>query len=177
MKVLVSVASKHGASSEIGAVIGEVLSETGLEVDVLSPEQVASVAPYEAVVLGSGIYAGRWLEPVKALIDRELIALRTRRVWLFSSGPIGTPAKPDGEPPDGAAMRESTGAVDHRVFPGLLERSRLGFAERTLMAVMKAPEGDYRPWDDIRAWAKSIAEMLQPAGRELGQPPIASVVR
>lgn len=168
MKVLVSASSKHGATGEIAAAIGQVLLERGLEVDVLHPDAVDAVTPYEAVVLGSAVYAGRWLESAKTLIHREREALRSRRVWLFSSGPIGDPLLPAGEPHEGAALRETIQAVEHRVFAGRLERSRLGLGEKALMSVMHAPDGDFRNWSEVRAWASGIAGALQ--GNRMPQP-------
>lgn len=161
MRVLVSAASKHGATAEIAAAIGGVLLESGLEVDVLHPDEVAEVTPYDAVVLGSAVYAGRWLESAKTLIHREREALLSRQVWLFSSGPIGEPLLPADEPPDGTALRAFLQAVEHRVFGGRLERSRLGLGEKALMSVVHAPDGDFRPWPDVRAWASSIAAVLK----------------
>jgi menaquinone-dependent protoporphyrinogen oxidase len=168
MKVLVSAASKHGATGEIAAAIGEVLLENGLEVDVLHPDAVDAVTPYDTVILGSAVYAGRWLESAKTLIHREREALRSRRVWLFSSGPIGDPLLPAGEPPEGAALRETLQAVEHRVFAGRIERSRLGLGEKALMNVMHAPDGDFRNWSEVRAWASGIAGVLQ--GNRLPRP-------
>lgn len=161
MRVLVSAASKHGATSEIAAVIGEVLFDTGLEVDVLHPDQVTEVTPYAGVVLGSAVYAGRWLESAHALASREREALLARPVWLFSSGPIGDPPEPVAEPPDGAALREALRVVEHRVFAGRLERSRLGLGERALMSVVHVPDGDFRSWPEVRAWAYGIAGALR----------------
>jgi len=43
MKVLVTAASMHGATAEIAQAIGQALSEQGLTVTVLPPEDVASV--------------------------------------------------------------------------------------------------------------------------------------
>lgn len=161
MKVLVCAASRHGATAEIAQSIGEALTAAGVEVDVRPPDQVNNIAQYDGVVLGSGVYAGRWLGPVKQLIERESAALSAGRVWLFSSGPVGDPAKPEGEPEDVALIRKRTRAIDHRVFPGKLIRRELGFAEKAIVAVFKAAEGDFRPWDEVTEWATGIARTVQ----------------
>ena len=161
MRVLVSVASRHGASAEIAARIGETLTAAGIDADIRPPDQVASVASYDAVVLGSGVYAGRWLGPAKKLAERESADLRSRPVWLFSSGPVGDPAKPAAEPVDVDLVRKWTDAVDHRVFPGKLDRQELGFGERAIVLAVHAAEGDFRPWEDVTAWASGIAETLK----------------
>ena len=116
MKILVSAASKHGSTAAIAEAIGGVLSSAGIETDVRPPEEVTSVASYDGIVLGSGVYAGHWLTPAKELAEREAAALASVPVWLFSSGPIGDPPKPDEEPVDVAQLRDSTQAIDHRVF-------------------------------------------------------------
>ena len=60
MRVLVAAASRHGSTEEIATRIGEVVGRR-LEVEVRQPDEVASVLPYAGVILGSGVYAGRWL--------------------------------------------------------------------------------------------------------------------
>jgi hypothetical protein len=88
MKVLVTAATKHGATAEIAAAIGEVLGgEPGLDAAVIPPEQVATIDGDDAVVLGSAVYAGHWLAAAKELVDRAGDALAGKPVWLFSSGP------------------------------------------------------------------------------------------
>jgi len=62
MRVLVTAASKHGASEEIAERIGAVLAAHGVEVDVKQLQDVGGLGGYEAVVLGSGIYLGKWLK-------------------------------------------------------------------------------------------------------------------
>ena len=94
MRVLVTAATKHGATGEIAQAIGEVLAEHGLDTTVLAPEQVDTVNDYDAVVLGSAVYAGHWLKPARELVDRTGDVLAARPVWLFSSGPVGDPPSP-----------------------------------------------------------------------------------
>jgi menaquinone-dependent protoporphyrinogen oxidase len=63
MRVLVTAATKYGATAEIAQAIAEGLGEHGLEATVLPPEQVEGVDGYDAVVVGSAVYAGHWLKP------------------------------------------------------------------------------------------------------------------
>jgi menaquinone-dependent protoporphyrinogen oxidase len=137
-----------------------VLSQSGIDVDLCAPEEVASVEPYDAVVIGSGVYAGRWLTPARELIAREATHLLERPVWLFSSGPTGNPPRPGQEPSDGITLRELTNAVDHQVFEGKLDRRALAFGEKAVVSAVRAPAGDYRPWDAILEWARWIAVAL-----------------
>lgn len=161
MKVLVTAASRHGATAEIAQRIAEVLSSATIEVDVCPPDQVGTVARYDGVILGSGIYAGRWLQPARKLVEREGGALATRPVWLFSSGPVGDPAKPAAEPVEVAAIRKKTQAIDHRIFSGKLDRQQLGFGERAIVLAVHAAEGDFRPWDAVSEWASEIGRTLE----------------
>jgi menaquinone-dependent protoporphyrinogen oxidase len=163
MNVLVTAASRHGATTAIAEAIGAPLREAGLTVDVLPPQDVADLERYDAVVLGSGVYAGRWVDTARAFVDRHADALATRPVWLFSSGPLGDPPKPAEAPPEGEAIRERIAAREHRVLPGRLDRHDLGFVERTVVAAVRAPDGDFRDWAAIRAWATAIAAQLAEA--------------
>ena len=46
------------------------------------------------------------------------------------------------------------------MFSGRLELSRLGRTERFVAQWVGAIDGDYREWDEIEAWASSIAMQL-----------------
>ena len=161
MNVLVSAASKHGATRDIGEAIAGALVANGLDVEFVEPERVDSLAPYEAVILGSGIYAGRWLEPARRFTERFHAELRSRPVWIFSSGPIGEPLAPTEEPADGRRLMRELDAREHRVFAGRLNNADLGWVERTITGMLKAPNGDFRDWDAIRDWTDEIALALR----------------
>jgi menaquinone-dependent protoporphyrinogen oxidase len=160
MKVLISIASKHGATGEIGDIFAAVLGAAGIEVEARPPQDVVSIDPYDAVILGSAVYAGRWLEPARAMGERLAGELSTRPVWLFSSGPLGDPPMPIAESPDGMALARRLGAREHRVLAGRLERAELGFLERAITKAVRAPDGDFRDWVGIGNWASEIAGLL-----------------
>lgn len=159
-RVLVAAASKHGATREIAAHIGETLRGRGCDATVVDAGEIDSVDGYDAIVLGSAVYGGHWLADAKDLADR-IATLRPRPpVWLFSSGPVGDPPKPDEDPVDVAAIVDATTPRGHRVFAGKITKSELGFAERAIMIAVRAPEGDFRQWDEISDWANGVADAL-----------------
>jgi menaquinone-dependent protoporphyrinogen oxidase len=163
LQVLVVVASKHGATAEIGTALARAIADSdggraaGLDAMCLPVEQRPDPAPFAAVVLGSAVYVGRWLEPAREYATAHAATLRGRPVWLFSSGPIGEPPFPADEPHDVGTLVPLTGARGHRVFPGRLEKNRLSFGERAMVTAMRAPLGDFRDWDAVRAWGNEIA--------------------
>ena len=161
MKVLVTAASKHGATGEIAQAIADALRDPGLDPTVLEPERVERVDGYDAVMLGSAVYAGHWLKPARELAARCGTALTARPVWLFSSGPVGDPPKPEEDPVDVAEILAATRARDHRVFAGKLVRKQLAFPERAVVSALRVPDGDFRDWAGISGWAAGIATALR----------------
>ena len=160
MKVLVATASKYGSTHEIGQALGDALSERGVIVQVVKMQDVKTLVPFDAVVLGSAIYAGQWLKDAREFVDVHALGLTERPVWLFSSGPVGEPPLPSEENIQIDSIVMTTGARDHKVFAGKIDKSRLSLAHRALVKALKAPVGDFRDWDEIRAWGASIAEAL-----------------
>jgi menaquinone-dependent protoporphyrinogen oxidase len=124
---------------------------------------VTSLEGYGAVILGSSVYVGHWMDSAVNLVERFEKEITQVPVWLFSSGPIGHEPKPEDEPADLADLVARTGAREHRVFAGQVDRSKLGLGEKVILTAVRAPEGDFRPWEEIRAWAGEIATALKPA--------------
>jgi menaquinone-dependent protoporphyrinogen oxidase len=160
MRILVTVASRHGGTREIGQVVAQTLREAGHEVDELEPDDVPTVTAYDAVVLGSSVYVGRLAAAMRELVDRDAGQLAARPLWLFWSGPVGDPLVPPTEPDDVATVAKRTGAHTPRCFAGRLNRTKLGLAERALVAMIDADEGDFRDLDAVRTWVGTIADEL-----------------
>jgi menaquinone-dependent protoporphyrinogen oxidase len=161
MKVVVAYASKHGSTEGIAIAIAERLTEAGAPALAIPVNDVSDLGDATAVVLGSAIYAGSWMKEAVEFVHRLAEPLAERPVWLFSSGPLGEDVEDEEpQPRQLAEMEGIIGPVEHRLFFGALDRSALGFAERMIVKAVKAPDGDFRDWDEIRAWADAIASDL-----------------
>jgi menaquinone-dependent protoporphyrinogen oxidase len=165
LSVLVTAASRHGSTGEIAAAIRDQLQRRGLRASLLAPAEVTSFDGYDAVVIGSAVYIGHWLEPAMDLVTRCGGELKGRPVWLFTSGPVG---KATGmlyqsmgtDPLELPQLRAATAPRDHMIFAGKLNPKSLPFAQRMSVRVFHGLTGDFRDWAEIRRWADSIADQL-----------------
>ena len=87
----------------------------------------ASVEGFDAVVLGSGVFANHWHKPALEFARKHEAALAARPLWLFSSGPVGNMkvAGPLADPKEVAELRERLQPRDHQIFWGSLDRAAL----------------------------------------------------
>lgn len=176
MRVLVAYASRHGATQGIAERIAETMRAAGLEAEALRVTAVKSLAEYDAFVVGSAAYMFHWEKGATNFVRHHRADIAAKPAWLFSSGPLGTePLDAEGRDQKVAAipkeipeLREAVGARDHRVFFGAYkrDRKRVGLAERFVALVPAArdalPDGDFRDWPEIEAWAAEIAAALRP---------------
>ena len=129
-------------------------------------------------MVGSAAYIGRWLPEAREFVRANRAVLADRPTWLFSSGPLGTgptnaltqDQRVAAEPKEMPELREAIQPRDHQVFSGALTPDKLGLRDRAIRTLPAGrallPEGDFRDWPDIDAWAEDIArELLEaPAG-------------
>jgi menaquinone-dependent protoporphyrinogen oxidase len=178
MKAIVVYASKYGSTKGIADFIAEKLRQQGMQADVRPVDAVHNLEDYEAIVVGSAVYMTHWLKEAMEFVQRNRTVLANRPVWLFSSGPLSTDVSvndPKLEPKEIAELRETINPRDHRIFSGVLDPSKLAFAHQMMRKLPAAraafPEGDFRNWNDIEAWAGSIAQELKVPQTS---PPVAS---
>lgn len=169
MKVLVAAASRHGSTAEIAQAIGEQLRSGGHEVVVTTPEKVGTLDGTEAMVLGSAVYVGHWEQAAVRLAERAGAELAGRPVWIFSSGPVGEPGGKFArqmavDSPEVPRVLAQTKALEHRIFPGKLDRHQLHGLQRAALGVFRSMEGDFRDWDAVRNWADKISTQLSSRG-------------
>ena len=151
-RVLVTFGSKHGATAEIAGAVAETLCRCGLDAECVEAGDVDSLDGYDAVVLGSAVYMRRWRREARRFVRHFAGELAQRPFWVFSSGPIGDPAKDNAdwlEPGRTIRELERLGVREHVVFGG-----------RSTSSGIPEQFRDRRDWDEIRAWARTIAAAL-----------------
>ena len=160
MTILVAYASKHGATEGIAKRIAEKLRQMGKEAEARPVETVTELGGYEAFVIGSAIYYDSWLQEAVEWVRHNEAILATRPVWLFGSGPLGTEVKDD-EPKQMSEFQQALRPRGQRIFFGALEPGHMSLGERLIAKAVHAPQGDFRDWGAVDAWAVSIAQGLE----------------
>ena len=140
-RVLIVHASRHGGTAGIAERIGDVLRAEGLDAVVAPAADMPDPQPFDACIVGAGVYMGSWVKEGTGYLERYAPALATRPTWLFSSGPLpgSSKEKTGGEvdpienalgpatgPGSGGRRRieELAGRIhprDHRVFQGAFD--------------------------------------------------------
>lgn len=163
-RILVVYGSGSGCTIGVAQQIGKTLSERGATVEVVAATAAPAPAGYDAVVVGSGVRAGNWHGPVKGWVCDNAAALREVPVAFFTAClTIATdPSKRDEVRAytDPVIKESGVEPVDIGLFAGWNEPKKFSFIERTILKMMKAPEGDFRDFTAIGAWTAETAPKL-----------------
>lgn len=172
MRILIAYASQHGATGGIAERIAERLRLAGHAAEARPAGQPGDLAEFDAFVVGGAAYIGRWLKDTTEFVRANVATLASRPTWFFSSGPLGTePIDAQGrdqrqaaEPREFAEFGASVHPRGTRVFFGALDPAKLGLRDKAIRTMPAGrallPEGDFRDWPDIDAWADGIARDL-----------------
>jgi menaquinone-dependent protoporphyrinogen oxidase len=159
-RILVAYASRKGSTAGIAQAIGKELTIEGYTVDVSEMKSVTSLAGYNAVVIGAPVYTGKVTGDVAAFVSTNKDELSRMPVAGFVSGIA--PVFPKSGDVKGFTDQLVTALSPVRpvavtMFAGALDAGKMNIVERSLTTLMKVPTGDFRDWDAIAAWAKTLA--------------------
>ncbi|MCE5251258.1 hypothetical protein LLG96_13660 [bacterium] len=166
-KILIAYASKYGSTAEVAAVIGEVLSQAGADVDIVPARKVRDIGPYGYVILGTPIFMGKPQRASIAFARKHRTALGKIPVALFSLGLQMMDDTPENREKARQFLAPLLAIIGEPVSLGLfgarIDHSKFGFilrfiASRDKSGVMRG--GDWRNWDNIREWAAGLTALL-----------------
>lgn len=156
--VLVAYATKAGSTREVADAVARTLREHGLEADLRPADEVGTLAPYGAVVLGTAIYTGRVHKHARHFLRDHRAQLAGLTLAVFGMGPQ-TMSEKDVESTR-AQLDHALAAVPElepasvAIFGGVVDPGKLRFPFNRM------PASDARDWDAIRGWADEVAVTL-----------------
>ncbi|OQW90718.1 MAG: hypothetical protein BWK79_19010 [Beggiatoa sp. IS2] len=164
LKILVIYASRAGSTQGVAQAIAEELVKRGVTVDMRFILDVKDVSTYHAVIIGSAIRSGRWLPEAIKFVKIHQRQLRKRPVAYFAVGITLYDNRQESRDKILAALKpvcDWVEPVDIGLFAGAMRSRRLKFLGRLLIKFLRVPEGDYRDFPAIRAWAEQLLTKIQ----------------
>jgi menaquinone-dependent protoporphyrinogen oxidase len=158
-KVLVTYASKYGSTGGVADALGKELCAKEVATDVLLIRNVTNVSSYQGVVIGSPIYMGKWMSEAVDFLKTNRNILRQVPVTYFLV--CMTLARPTEKnrvevlsymDPILKTVPEIK-PVGIGTFAGALDYGNLSWLNQKILKSKGTPEGDFRDWNVIRAWA------------------------
>jgi menaquinone-dependent protoporphyrinogen oxidase len=163
-RTLVAYASRAGSTAEVAEAVGQVLRDLGVDVDVRSVKEVADVSDYDALILGSAIWAGKPLPEMLRFAAKHRDAMSGIPVAYFIQCDLlreYTPAHRQAALGYVAPLRKLHEPVSVGLFAGRRDFSNVHpLLTWVLKHVFRLVEGDFRDWEQIRAWAATVAAQL-----------------
>ncbi|MGD0081234.1 MAG: flavodoxin domain-containing protein [Methanoregula sp.] len=157
--ILITYASKKGSTAEIAQAIGKELQAAGHAADVVETGTVASLAGYNAVVIGGPMYMGRMVSDVGKFVKRHRDELTKVPVAGFIVGLAAVSKDPAGIAWAEKALHASLAPlkpVAETIFAGRLDPAKLSWFQNWITKKVKSPVGDFRDWAAIGAWAQEL---------------------
>ena len=159
-KVLVAYATRAGSTAEVADSIGRAMAACSAVVDVKPARDVTDISAYQMVVLGSAVHAGQLMPEVKAIVRKHKAALQQKQVAGFVvclAAKDTTAAARKSAAGYLEPVRKELKLVSEAAFAGRMDYLKLSPLGRFFLKnVIKAPEGDYRNWPAIKAWAEGL---------------------
>ncbi len=163
MQILVVYASRKGSTEEIALAIGKELEAGGHQVMVSHLKDVSSFEGYDAAVMGAPVYTGHIDEELRKCVERNKNGLKNIPIAAFAVGLAPVNPKIGSSAALEEQLRGMVGPanlVAVMVFAGKLDPAQHSFMTKTMISLMKAPTGDFRDWDMIKEWAKSLPALF-----------------
>jgi len=183
-KALIVYGTRYGATAGTAEEIARVLRGEAIETDVVDvkKEKVKDISGYDLVVVGSGMQMGKWTGAAEGFLKKFHKELAGKKVAIFVSSAAKALTEHEKDTAELAKMNQQYLAdkaaqynlepISMTILGGVWDYNKMFFIFRKTLASFKpkieeagfqeVEPGlyDTRDWDEIRAWAKEIADAL-----------------
>jgi menaquinone-dependent protoporphyrinogen oxidase len=163
-KVLVAYATWAGSTAEVAKRVSEILNRNGFAAEAMPAGKVRDTSSYDAVILGTAVHAGKLKPDALKFVDRNKTDLNSKP---FAAFVVCLAAKGSDEKSRATVaaylepVRAQVKPLSEGMFAGAYDPQKIDFVSRQIMKMIKALPGDFRAWDDIEAWAASLAPLFR----------------
>jgi len=162
-KILIAYASKCGSTGEVATAIGKTFAQNRAHVDVMPLKDVTDLPSYQAIFVGSAIRAAKWLpEAIDFVSENRTMLQRVPTAYFTVCATMieDTPAKRAKAAGFIEPVRAVLTPVAEGYFAGKVDPKSLSLLENTMLKARSVPQGDFRDWDKIAAWAQSTYDQI-----------------
>ncbi|GAB7015334.1 flavodoxin domain-containing protein [Methanogenium cariaci] len=162
-RVLIAYATKYGTTKNIAEEIQDVLTENGIESDLINVMERESIDSYDAVILGSPVYMGKMLAEAREFCGHYRPDLAGKWLAIFVDGVSCCP-------PGNRDTSSLIAAIDEMYeyvrpvmkigFAGAFNPAGLSDTDAQIANMVHPPAGDFRDHEAIRGWAREVASAI-----------------
>ena len=166
-RILVAYATWAGSTTGVAETISQTLREAGADAAVRPVAAVDDLTGYDALVLGAAVHAGKPHPALRHFVERHATDLNTMPVAYFvvcATMMEDTPEHRETVLTYLTPLRAIKEPVSIGLFAGAYNPKTVNVLFRWLAKLMRAPEGDWRDWEAIRAWATDLAPLMMQPG-------------
>lgn len=179
-RLLIVYGSNYGSTSSIVQRIGKILEARGASIEILNAKEIKrkskiALDQYSGILLGSGVYAGKWTPKMKRFIKKRKNFLPKFPLAAFAvCGQVHDPNRKEiaqkkyvedylnqwGLHPDFGTV--FAGVLDlSKTSPyGQLELKIVRLINKNDSMVLLDSRNDYRNWDEVEKFALDFAHLL-----------------
>jgi menaquinone-dependent protoporphyrinogen oxidase len=165
-KILIIYAGNYDSTKEIAQFIAGIISEMGGNIEVRSVDEHPGIASYDAVIIGSAARMDKLLGKTLRFARRRANDIRQKTTAYFVTCITMKNDTPENREKARGFLQplcQIKEPVGIGLFGGKLEYNRIGFLWKTLARQDKTgtmAEGDFRNWEQIKAWATAVGDKL-----------------
>ena len=182
MKALIVYSTRYGATQGTANEIARILQEEKVEVKIVNAkeERINDILEYRLVIVGSGMAMGNWGSEAEDFVKNFQKKFQDKMLALFISslkpleekeGKIDRVTRTRKIGLDDKILKYHLNPIMIGFFGGVLDYNKMNFLTRKTMEIgyksqlqkngfKESAPGvyDLRNWDEIRSWAKELAQ-------------------